>query len=476
MVVDSAAIERHLKAAIDADPGWAHPYAALALATGRVTPPAQEVIRRGRSAADPGRDPLGHALLSFLELAAAGPPDRAYQMLEQALQRSPDDLLGLYLLAASYNFLGRADEQAGLFGRLHSQRPDLQFGTDYVSALDRAGRTDEVPNIIQEWIDRAPESEQANLGAIALDIAGGRYELAERRARALILLYGDAPHRQVTLCDVLLSASRTLEARAVASRLVDIDEHARAFGLYRLGVIAVIEGRLAAARESLVAAVEAHRPLGSQSELLQALEALLSLDERVPSGDDQVAHLAELERTFTLFDMRAQAAAARYEQALLRKVAGTCPPPEAFLKDLDEPRERTIAKREMLRAAAPAARGPAGCARCAEVLRAGLGANERSTRSIYRFAACAEAEGALDLAVEAYRRAAVIIALSLSTTNGFAPDLAVLAHFRLGHVLEQMGKKAEARAAYERFLGFWGHADRLITEVTEAQKALERLH
>jgi tetratricopeptide (TPR) repeat protein len=129
----------------------------------------------------------------------------------------------------------------------------------------------------------------------------------------------------------------------------------------------------------------------------------------------------------------------------------------------------------MLRTAAPTARGAAACTRCAEVLRAGLGTNERSTRSIYRFAACAEAEGASELAVEAYRRAAVIIALSLSTTNGFAPDLAVLAHFRLGRVLERMGKKAEARAAYERFLGFWGHADRLITEVTEAQKALERL-
>jgi tetratricopeptide (TPR) repeat protein len=109
------------------------------------------------------------------------------------------------------------------------------------------------------------------------------------------------------------------------------------------------------------------------------------------------------------------------------------------------------------------------------VLFAGLGINERSTRLLFRFAACAEAEGAHELAIDAYRRAAVIIASSLSTINGFAPDLAVLAHFRLGRVLERTGKKAEARAAYERFLGFWGHADRLIAEVTEAQKALERL-
>jgi serine/threonine protein kinase/tetratricopeptide (TPR) repeat protein len=473
VIVDVTAIERRLQESITRDPGWAHPYAALALVAGRVTPRAREVLERGRRVADMDRDPLGRSLLDALALDIAGQPTRARQVIAQALRGTPDDLLGLNMLGALDMALGHTDEQAGVFGRLHALRPDLQFGADLVSSLERAGRADEVPAIVRSWIELAPESEQALVTAITLDISAGRLAEAERDARTLLLLHGEMPHRLITLCDVLIVAGRTREARAVASRLVGGGERERALGLYRLGVIATIEGRFGAAHESLVAAVQAERPFGIESELLQTLEALVSMDSRKPTagGDDRSVHLDELQRTFALFGMPAQAAAARYELALPRAPGGSCPAAEPFLRPLGEPRVRRAAEWEMLRAASEV-----GCARCAEVLHAGLGADERSTRSIFRFAACAEAEGALLLAADAFARAGTFIASSLISTNGFAPDLAVSAHLRLGRVLERLGRTSEARAEYERFLGWWGHADRLIPEVDEARKALDRLH
>ncbi|HEX2573223.1 MAG TPA: protein kinase [Polyangia bacterium] len=488
VLADVPTSEQRLEAAIEQDPGWAHPHAALVLVAGRVTPRARALLERGRKLTDPRRDPIGQALLASLELGAAGQLDRARQRLEQALPATSDDLLGLDLLGTFHALLGRAEDEVEAYGRLHRLRPDLQFGANLALALERAGRGGEVPALARGWLERAPESEQALVTAITLDLAAGRHDQAERRARALFLVHGETAHRLVLLCDVLLAAGRTREARAVASRLVEGGERERALGLYRLGVIAVLEGRFGAAHESLVASAQAQRPFGTESELLPTLEALVRMDERLHLDEDRASHLAELEETFALFDMPARAAVTRYERALPRRPGPdpeldpdpdasprraqekTCPAPEGFLAALGPTRERGVAERDMLRAASEV-----GCVPCAAVLRAGIEADERSTRSIFRFAACAEAEGAPLLAADAFRRASALIASSLAMTHGLAPDLAVLAHFRLGRMLESLGRTTEARGEYERFLGFWGHADRPIAEVATARQALARL-
>jgi serine/threonine protein kinase/tetratricopeptide (TPR) repeat protein len=470
-LTDLKAIEQTLRKAIAEDRGWAHPYAALAMVLGRLTPQAREAIRQGRAAADPRRDPLGQALLSSLDLSAAGEQARAQQVLQQTLPQAPDDLLALDLLASSYPAPGHASEEAAVYERLHALRPDLQFGADLAWARERAGRGDEVPALVRAWLERAPESEQAHLAAIALDVAAGRHDAAERRARALLLVHGQAPHRLVTLCDVLLVAGQIREARAVADRLLADGEHGQAFGLYRLGLIAILEGRLGSARDSLAASLVVQRSLGTESELLLTLVALLSLHERVTGGEGQEAEQEELARTLMLFGMPARAAVARYEQALPREAGAACPRPGDFLRELGDEEARAQAAREMLRAAAQV-----GCAPCAAVLHAGLAPRERSTRSLHRFALCAEAEGQLEQAAQAWRGASQLIAPSLGSTSDFAPDLAVLAHFRLAQVLERLARPREARAEYERFLAFWGHADRPLSEVTQAQAALERIH
>jgi hypothetical protein len=100
---------------------------------------------------------------------------------------------------------------------------------------------------------------------------------------------------------------------------------------------------------------------------------------------------------------------------------------------------------------------------------------ETSQRWLYDFAVCAEREGALELARDAFQRAAGVatqtthVGMTLSTADG------VLARLHLARVLARLGKKAEARAAYDDFLARWGHPDRPLAEIDAARKELAAL-
>jgi hypothetical protein len=108
-------------------------------------------------------------------------------------------------------------------------------------------------------------------------------------------------------------------------------------------------------------------------------------------------------------------------------------------------------------------------------VRAGLSAVEGNIPSVLRFAHCAEQQGAWQLALDALTRSAAVRGMSIEQASSASPYHSVLARFRLGRVPERMGKPAEARAAYQRFLDSWGHADRPVPEVEEARQALARL-
>jgi len=51
----------------------------------------------------------------------------------------------------------------------------------------------------------------------------------------------------------------------------------------------------------------------------------------------------------------------------------------------------------------------------------------------------------------------------------------ILAHYRLARILDELGRTAEARAAYERFLALWSQADPELREVGEARARLSQL-
>jgi cytochrome c-type biogenesis protein CcmH/NrfG len=50
-----------------------------------------------------------------------------------------------------------------------------------------------------------------------------------------------------------------------------------------------------------------------------------------------------------------------------------------------------------------------------------------------------------------------------------------LAHFYLGRILEQTGKKAEAITAYQEFLSHFENSTAKLPQIAEARAALKRL-
>ena len=110
------------------------------------------------------------------------------------------------------------------------------------------------------------------------------------------------------------------------------------------------------------------------------------------------------------------------------------------------------------------------------MVKLGLSADEWNQQSLYRFGGCAAAEGALDLARDAFDRARSLRHSALDAGTAPAEVFAVLARFQLARVLERQGQNDAARLHYEGFLAHWGHADRTLPEVEEARKALARLH
>ncbi len=447
------------------DPAWPHARALRMLEQLGVSE------RRDPEARGAPRDPAGEALVEAA-LTATDPAalERTIRSLERHHQANPEDHLLGYVLATAYFNARRSDEQIAVLRRLHEQRPDLQFGANLAQALSDAGRSNEVEPLLTAWLQRVPDSEQAMASRVALELERDRLADAQRFAEQLLFIHGEAPHRQVILCDVLLSAGKTAEARAVADRLVGQDELSRARGRRRLGEIAVLEGRFGAAFDSYRGAVEAGRRFGMEGELAQSFEGLrvvAPLVGRQPEARQTTLEMAKY--LDTLHDAPA-AAALRYELAL-SEPGGACPDIDVSAARVPEGPARDLARLHMLRAGAQVA-----CASCREAVQAGMATQEHHLGSLVRFGLCAAREGRLELARDALLQS---VRIRTMTSSGGGPfysvQHSVLARFHLAGVLARMGKPDEARAEYDAFLSRWGHADRPVKEVDDARAALARL-
>ena len=87
------------------------------------------------------------------------------------------------------------------------------------------------------------------------------------------------------------------------------------------------------------------------------------------------------------------------------------------------------------------------------MLRAGLGPEDWDQRVLFDYGMCAETEGALELARDTFRRVERVETLATSTGESHpSTSHAVLARLHLARVLVRLGKRSEARGAYEDFL------------------------
>jgi tetratricopeptide (TPR) repeat protein len=448
--------------AVVLQPGWAH--AELALATNESGPDA---FGKAARRVERTRDPSGLRFLEGLELADRQPM-RAAAILDEVLQKNPSDVLVGYSLQRIYAGLARIDDSIAVLRRLHAARPDLQFGTDLVTALRVAGRQAEVPRVVEKWISEAPENEQALAAHVALGLERREYRDVERVVRDVLVLYGEAPHRLQLLCDTLIGAERYGEASAIADKLLAAGPLYRPAGRLRVGTLALLEGRFAAAEEALE---EARREAEARQDTLvrvRATSALLGLAHALgdaASARRRLAEVSRLVKTGPADD--AQAAAVELEAVLLDPARKKCPDLPAYLERVALSPLRPLFERAMIRAAAEH-----DCASCADVMAAGLGPLLGQEIDLYRYATCAARTGALEEAEEVFRKLARVASEDVGARS---PAHAMVARFQLAQVLERQGKLSAARVAYEDFLRHWGRADRPLPAVKEAREALGRL-
>jgi tetratricopeptide (TPR) repeat protein len=471
VLIDAETQVRQLRAILVLEPQWAHLYVKLIDAVGIGSKQGRELLVEAKRATEhTDQDPVGRQMLAAIEHVAHGRLDEAATLLMPAFRSQPQDVeLGWILARRILYQAGRSQDAIAVYQRLHELRPDLQFGGNLVDELRRGGRGREVDSVVEAWLAKAPESEDARAVQVKLDVEHGRLDLAVQHAREQIFLHGDAPHRLYTLCDVLIAAGKRAEASQLAQRMLLGSGPIRSRGWARLGAIAAQEGRFAAALDAYESAVAEGQQFPAQSGVRRAYESarwLFVLTARPEDADRFDRELAEYYRNSGLTWL---AATVEFDRRLLNVAQSGCPDPEALLSQLPQGPALRLARIQMRRAGAAA-----GCVKCADVVRDGISVDESSQHGLYQLGMCAAQEGALALARDAFVRAA---ALRTATDTGFQPSEAhaILAHFQLARVLERLQLPAEARKEYETFLAHWGQADRPMPEVDEARTALARL-
>ncbi|MGO9708552.1 MAG: protein kinase domain-containing protein [Polyangiaceae bacterium] len=383
---------------------------------------------------------------------------------------NPDDPVSGFLLFAALGRQERTQEAIAVIQRLHEKFPELQFGSDLEESLRSSGRAQEAAEAQAAWLREAPDNEQALTSQIPIDMERDDLDAAVQHAERLVILFG-ASGRLAQLADVETVARRLHDASKIANRMLASAGQERAEGWQRLGRIAILEGRFSDALQAFTAAASEGRPYGENGPTLGALSEMLGMARVVGTASDVDARFEALlgyESSVGPQPVNRGETPDQLERRLLART-GACPDLSALRKRASEhPNSPT---RNSLRVAAAA-----GCIPCADVLRAGLGPEDWDQRVLFDYGMCAETEGALELARDTFRRVERVETLATSTGESHpSTSHAVLARLHLARVLVRLGKRSEARGAYEDFLKGWGHAERPLTQVDEARRELAAL-
>jgi tetratricopeptide (TPR) repeat protein len=463
--VDTDKLARAVAEVLRYDPSWPHAHALLAVLLGLTTDAARRAVDDGRRA-DGARDPSGTALLHAIALESGMLGEGTLELLFEVVRAYPNDMLAAHVLESACVIVNRGDEGLVVARRLYAEYPGLGFGNDLAWLLRWSGRDDEANDTIRAWASAAPENPAAIVELVRVESAGGRIVEARQHAARLALLHGERDDVLGHVFEARVLAEQPAEARHVAERMLMGAPLVRARGRYRLGVVAIFEGRFAAAYDALRRAVVEYRPFGLQSETSQCLELLRAIAPLVADRASQRRYTAELADTYEhRIGDTAAAIATRYDLALLDAETPTM---DALLAGLEDGPVRDVARRRIARAGALA-----GQVALADAVAAGFSADESSPATLLDFGICAHRAGELDLARRALDKA--IWQWSSALGHQASPYPAILARFHLGNVMTTAGDRAAARAAYDAFLRCWGNADRPIPEVALARRALAEL-
>jgi tetratricopeptide (TPR) repeat protein len=440
----------------------------LANLAGRSTDEALAAIAAGLARADAARDPSGMQLVLASQMLARGDIEAAYEVLSRVVAIDDSDVLAMSTLVLIDVATHRTDEATALTRRLHDHYPDLVFGADLADAYRRSGRARAAVAAVEAWVAAAPENLSARVELARLSALAGDVARAGEQARATLVIHGERAGALPELFEAMVASNEVAGAHRIADRMLIGDELARARGRYRVAMVAVLEGRFAAAYDAVRRAIVENRAFAFQSELAQCLELARALAPLVGDVDAQRGFCAELASVFEdVVGDPATAAATRFELALLERRGGP-PSLDEALHGLEHGPSRDVARRRMLRAAAVA-----DCGSPHKAVAAGFSAFEDNAASLVALGMCALRLHEHELARASFERASHTWSAILS--NQCSAYHAVLARFHLGVTAVELGEIAAARVAFEAFLTAWGDADRPIPEVATARTLLAQL-
>ncbi len=449
------------EAAIDDDPEWPRPYALLITLFGLSTSDATSTIATARARCTANRDPRGMRLLDLIEVMRRDQLELAYQQLSVLFQEDPTDaLVGMTLLRQAM-VTQELDDAGAIASVCHQHHPDLWFGFDVADCLTRTGRTRDAERVIREYAAARPESISVVVELVRIEAAAMRTAEAARHAAALLSIHGEQSDHLTELFEAMIASGQLSHARRMAERLLLGSPLERARGRYRMAVIAVFEGKFAAANNSLRKAIGANRAFGMESELTQCLElgrAIASVVGDAASHRKLTAELADVYAN--VIGDPSCAAIVRHELAVLDGKLEI----EPHLESL-EGAARDLARTRMLRHVALV--DPAFSRAAVD---SGFASNDDNTASYVALGICARREGELAIARRSFETARRL--WSSVSSNQPSPYHAVLAQYHLASTLAELGDAPAARLHYEAFLRAWGDADRPIAEVALARKAI----
>jgi tetratricopeptide (TPR) repeat protein len=450
-----------LEDAIAEDAEWPRVYAVLVVLYGISTPDATSTLATARARCPQDRDPRGHRLLAALDLLRRDHHEVARDALSGLFHEDPTDpLIGMLLLRQSL-ITQELDEAGAVARKCQQHHPDLWFGFDVAEVLYRTGRVAEGEQAIRGYAAARPENVSTVVELVRIEASALRTAEAARHAANLLSIHGEQPDHLTELFEAMIASGQLAHARRMVERMLLGSALERARGRYRMAVIAVFEGKFAAAHNSLRKAIDANRPFALESELSQCLELARVIARVVGDLPAQRRLTGELADTHAnVVKDPASAAIFRHELALLDGHVEV----EPHLAGL-EGAARDLARTHMLRNVALV---DPSLAR--SVVDAGFAGNEDNTASLLALGICARREGELAIARKSFETARRLWSSVLS--NQASPYHAVLAQYHLASTLAELGDAEGARAHYEGFVRAWGDADRPIAEVALARKAL----
>jgi serine/threonine protein kinase/tetratricopeptide (TPR) repeat protein len=455
--------------AIDADPGFAMAYRAMAAALGNIgeTEKRAAAAKKALELSDRLPERLRYEIQITAYHASQATWPQAIDACNKLLAKYPDDTTGLNYLANIYDAVEQSEKALPLREHVVSLSPTPMFLQNRGGTYFLLGRFGEVQKGIERAVASDPKSADPHDSLASFYVARGQFEAAEREAEKASPLAPQGIDSYVLKGDV--ARLRGDYAAAEREYLAALD---RSTGKDRdgpLGSLADLyaeQGRTEKAREELKTASQSTRDAYNPW-----------LDVVTGHPDRAIRPIQTYLETPTAIRSARTARVMRAYLGVVCLAAGDVSKAQKLADDLNAERgglfDRLATRMYLTLAGAIAAKR--GDARTAvsnleqAVQRLPVQADSGDEHAVVMdlLAQAYSVAGDLEKARQTYE-----MITTLTTGRLSWGDIYARSYYRLGLIAEHQGDKSRARENFQKFLSIWKDADPIFPEIADAKKRL----